>query len=93
MLDQNAFSESPQLMECLDHLDMAEDGCYRVSSLAELAGVLQKLQAEKARQSSLPEKERTERALIPDKSALFLLVRVVGVEQEKTFCRSKRMTG
>ena len=50
MLDQNAFSESPELMECLNELPKIEEGCYKVSSLAEVAYVLRKFQAEKIRQ-------------------------------------------
>lgn len=56
MLDQNAFSESPELMKHLDQLGKTEEGYYKVSSLAELAGVLRQLRAEKLRQNRQPEK-------------------------------------
>ena len=49
MPEQKALSESPELKKCLERLNQTEEGYYKVSSLPELAGVLRKLQAEKAR--------------------------------------------
>lgn len=48
--EQNAFRDTPGLRECLGGLSQNEDGCYTVSSLAQLGTVLRKLQEEKARQ-------------------------------------------
>ena len=58
MPEQKALSESPELKKCLERLNQTEEGYYKVSSLPELAGVLRKLQTEKARQNGVPEKTK-----------------------------------
>ena len=60
MLDPNAFSESPELQECLSRLHKSEEGCYTVSTLAELAFVVKKMQEEKVRQTKAAESKKKE---------------------------------
>ena len=57
-LDQTVFPDTAALKECLKGVNWNEDGYYTVSTLAEMAYVLRKLQEEKARQEAAEERRK-----------------------------------
>lgn len=57
-LDQTVFPDTAALKECLKGVNRNEDGYYTVSTLAEMAYVLRKLQEEKARQEAAEERRK-----------------------------------